>query len=43
VRTIEDEKASWEERERTRDVWARIDGLEKDKVGRVEAARSGPG
>lgn len=33
VRTIEDEKASSEEREKTRDVWARIEGLEKDKVG----------
>jgi len=32
VRTIEDEKASSEEREKTRDVWARIEGLEKDKV-----------
>ena len=32
VRTIEDEKGSQEERERTRDVWARIEGLEKDKV-----------
>ena len=32
VRTIEDEKASSEERERTRDVWARIEGLDKDKV-----------
>ena len=33
VRTIEDEKSSNEEREKTRDVWARIEGLEKDKVG----------
>lgn len=32
VRTIEDEKTSNEEREKTRDVWARIEGLEKDKV-----------
>ena len=32
VRTIEDEKSSQEEREKTRDVWARIDGLERDKV-----------
>lgn len=32
VRTIEDEKSSSEEREKTRDVWARIEGLEKDKV-----------
>jgi hypothetical protein len=31
VRTIEDEKASSEEREKTRDAWARIDGL-RDKV-----------
>lgn len=36
VRTIEDEKASSEEREKTRDVWARIDGLDKDKVGWIE-------
>lgn len=35
VRSIEDQKASFEEREKTRDVWARIDGLEKDKVGLV--------
>ena len=33
VRTIEDEKSDSEERERTRDVWARIEGLERDKVG----------
>ncbi|EIW66436.1 hypothetical protein TREMEDRAFT_16292, partial [Tremella mesenterica DSM 1558] len=32
VRSIEDEKSSQEEREKTRDVWARIDGLEKDKM-----------
>ncbi|KAK4686191.1 hypothetical protein P7C73_g3945, partial [Tremellales sp. Uapishka_1] len=32
VRSIEDEKASSEEREKTRDVWARIEGLERDKV-----------
>nr|XP_019050493.1 hypothetical protein I302_00928 [Kwoniella bestiolae CBS 10118]OCF29423.1 hypothetical protein I302_00928 [Kwoniella bestiolae CBS 10118] len=32
VRSIEDEKSNEEERERTRDVWARIDGLERDKV-----------
>jgi hypothetical protein len=32
VRSIEDEKASMEEREKTRDVWARIEGLERDKV-----------
>lgn len=32
VRAIEDEKASMEEREKTRDVWARIEGLDKDKV-----------
>ena len=32
VRTIEDEKVSSEERDRTRDIWARIDGLEHDKV-----------
>ncbi|ORY29798.1 Dbl homology domain-containing protein [Naematelia encephala] len=32
VRSIEDEKSSSEERERTRDVWARIEGLENDKV-----------
>ena len=33
VRSIEDEKASMEESEKTRDVWARIEGLDKDKVG----------
>ena len=32
VRSIEDEKASSEEREKTRDVWARIEGLERDKM-----------
>lgn len=32
VRSIEDEKSSSEEREKTRDVWARIEGLERDKV-----------
>ena len=32
VRSIEDEKASSEENEKTRDVWARMDGLEKDKM-----------
>ncbi|KAK6907462.1 hypothetical protein I203_101456 [Kwoniella mangroviensis CBS 8507] len=32
VRSIEDQKGDEEERERTRDVWARIDGLERDKV-----------
>lgn len=32
VRGIEDEKIGKEERERTRDVWARIEGLEIDKV-----------
>ncbi|KAK8861682.1 hypothetical protein IAR55_002505 [Kwoniella newhampshirensis] len=32
VRQIEDEKSSSEERENTRDVWARIDGLEMDKI-----------
>ncbi|WWC60421.1 uncharacterized protein I303_102993 [Kwoniella dejecticola CBS 10117] len=32
VRSIEDQKSTEEEREKTRDVWARIDGLEKDKV-----------
>jgi hypothetical protein len=36
VRTIEDEKSSSEEREKTRDVWARIEGLEKDKVCRFK-------
>jgi len=34
VRTIEDEKSSNEDRERTRDIWARIEGLERDRVGR---------
>lgn len=37
VRTIEDEKASSEEREKTRDVWARIEGLERDKVSAPHA------
>lgn len=32
VRTIEDEKASNEEREKTRDVWARIEGLDREKA-----------
>ena len=32
VRSIEDEKIQKEERDRTRDVFARIDGLEKIKV-----------
>ncbi|WWC68524.1 uncharacterized protein I206_102453 [Kwoniella pini CBS 10737] len=32
VRSIEDQKTTEEEREKTRDVWARIDGLERDKV-----------
>lgn len=32
VRAIEDEKGSSEERERTRDIWARIEGLEREKV-----------
>jgi len=32
VRGIEDEKVSKEESERTRDVWARIEGLEQEKV-----------
>lgn len=32
VRSIEDEKSTNEERERTRDAWARIDGFEKTKT-----------
>ncbi|KAG8918643.1 hypothetical protein FRC02_002196 [Tulasnella sp. 418] len=32
VRSIEDEKIQKEERDRTRDVWARIDGLEKVRM-----------
>ncbi|WWD16395.1 hypothetical protein CI109_100821 [Kwoniella shandongensis] len=32
VRQIEDDKSSFEEREKTRDVWARIEGLEKDQT-----------
>jgi hypothetical protein len=32
VRTIEDEKSSSEDKERTWDVLARIEGLERDKV-----------
>ena len=35
VRTIEDEKSSSEEREHTRDAWARIEGLERDRVRRL--------
>lgn len=30
---LEDERADWEKRKVTRDMWARIEGLEKDKVG----------
>ena len=33
VRSIEDEKIQKEERDQTRDVFARIEGLEKVKVG----------
>ena len=41
VRAIEDEKASVEEREKTRDVWARIEGLDQDKVShRTERLRN---
>jgi hypothetical protein len=36
MRSIEDEKASDEERERTRDVWARIEGLEQNKVSSTD-------
>lgn len=32
VRSIEDEKIQQEERDKTRDVLARIEGLEKNKV-----------
>lgn len=32
VRSIEDEKIHKEERDKTRDIFARIDGLEKDKI-----------
>lgn len=32
VRSIEDEKSTNEEREKTRDAWARIDGFEKNKT-----------
>ena len=32
VRSIEDEKIQKEERDKTRDVLARIDGLDKNKV-----------
>jgi hypothetical protein len=35
VRSIEDEKIQKEERDKTRDVFARIDGLEKVKVRRM--------
>lgn len=32
IRSIEDEKTAVEERVKTRDVFARIDGLEREKV-----------
>ena len=32
VRSIEDEKIQKEERDKTRDIFARLDGLEKDKI-----------
>jgi len=32
VRSIEDEKIQKEERDKTRDIFARVDGLEKDKI-----------
>ncbi len=35
VRGIEDEKVDYEEKERTRDAWARIDGLEGDMVSNL--------
>lgn len=33
IRSIEDEKTAVEERVKTRDVFARIEGLEREKVG----------
>jgi hypothetical protein len=39
VRSIEDEKTSMEEREKTRDVWARIEGIERDKAGGLSMRR----
>lgn len=36
VRGIEDEKTGQEERERTRDAWARIEGVDKDKVSAAD-------
>lgn len=41
VRSIEDEKIQKEERDKTRDMFARIDGLEKSKVRFVVLARAG--
>ncbi|WVN87153.1 uncharacterized protein L203_102329 [Cryptococcus depauperatus CBS 7841] len=32
VRELEDDRIGWEEREKTRDAWARIGGLDGDKV-----------
>jgi len=43
VRTIEDEKGSSEDKERTRDVWARIEGLERDKVSFIPVFNLVPG
>lgn len=40
VLTIEDEKTSAEEKERTRDVFARIDGLENEKVSYINTPSS---
>jgi len=36
VRRIEDEKSSQEQREKTRDAIARIDGLDNDRVSCAE-------
>jgi hypothetical protein len=44
VRRIEDEKSSQEQREKTRDAIARVEGLENDKVSSqpCPSPRSGP-
>lgn len=38
IRSIEDEKTAVEERVRTRDVFARIEGLEREKVRRATSS-----
>lgn len=43
IRSIEDEKTAVEERVTTRDVFARIDGLEREKVREFSYAVRGKG